>query len=411
MLSTSSLACLAVLLVAVPGTASPGRQRSCFARGAIHAASCRPSHHPTGRRPHAVGPIASLSEGRDPPRVDANSQISVRTQIKLARYFKQLQQDDLTKRHTVRTRFRKAKSESTRRLDDDNSAQRKDAPTVLLVDGYNIIGAWRQLTKLRDEGQMASARDVLTARLCDYAYYMDWRCEIVFDGAGNEERAGDAISSVGHGVDVVFSAEAADTYIDTQTRALLESDAAGSVFVASGDWAVQQSSEAHNAHVISARQLVNQITGLHTAISKQVVTTQVEAAAHFGAFSDHLNAKSRDALVEIERKLRASKPAKPIKARVSHVCAEQQQLQRQQQLERQQKAMAQVRQELQLSPLSSLTPPQPPPPSGRRKRGAAPPYWWLGPFPQPRLLGLRVAVLLSIGRTRSRRARRSIPHA
>lgn len=35
----------------------------------------------------------------------------------------------------------------------------------LIVDGYNIIGAWPELAKLRDEEDMAYARDKLIEEL------------------------------------------------------------------------------------------------------------------------------------------------------------------------------------------------------------------------------------------------------
>jgi hypothetical protein len=294
--------------------------------------------------------MSATPQPQPPPRVSASlahgdGSISVRTQIKLAKYFKELSKQD--SRNCVKTRFRKAKSETCRdREEDDNSAFHTDAPTYLLVDGYNIVGQWPALKKLRDEGQMARARDTLTTHLLDYAYYMDWRIEVVFDASGNEERSGlgNSVEEAGAGVEVVFSGEAADTYIDLQTRNLLDNDLASSVFVASADWAVQQACEAHNARVISARQLVNQILGLQGAIRKQVASSNLEAAAHFGAFTDHLSANSRGSLLEIERALaQTHRAAKPIKARTISLHQQQQQ---QQQAARQQQQQLQARQML-----------------------------------------------------------------
>jgi len=257
---------------------------------------------------------------REPPRVDVNSPLSVRTQIKLAKYFKELQRADLQRGGPGSCkRFRRPKSAGgPRACEDDGCVVGSDAPTVLLVDGYNIIGQWPQLAKLRDAGKMAGARDRLVDHMADYAFYMDWKAEVVFDAAGSEERTGlgDTIVAAARGVDVVFSGEAADTYIGAQARRLLDDELASSIFVATADWAVQQSVEACNGHVISARQIVNQITGLQQAIRKQVASSNIEAAAHFGAFTDHLDPKSLGALEQIERHLAATKPEKPRKANV-----------------------------------------------------------------------------------------------
>ncbi|KAJ1623664.1 YacP-like NYN domain-containing protein [Pavlovales sp. CCMP2436] len=199
-------------------------------------------------RPHALAPARSSAEPRDVrSRVDVSKahgdgSLSVRMQIKLAKYFKALAGQDSTP-DVRKTRFRKAKAAGGKGMADlDNSHLYSDAPTVIIVDGYNIIGQWPELKRLRDEGSMDRARDQLLARLADYACYMDWNAELVFDAAGNEERAacGNAVEVADKRVNVVWSSQAADTYIGEQARDLLENDLASSVFVSSADWAVQQ---------------------------------------------------------------------------------------------------------------------------------------------------------------------------
>ena len=51
---------------------------------------------------------------------------------------------------------------------------------VLLVDGYNIIGAWGELLRLKDK-RLADARDLLIERMAEYKAYMGWRVIVVFD--------------------------------------------------------------------------------------------------------------------------------------------------------------------------------------------------------------------------------------
>lgn len=51
---------------------------------------------------------------------------------------------------------------------------------ILIVDGYNVIGAWRDLKKLRDVDLQAS-RDALIDRMADYQGYTGTRVMIVFD--------------------------------------------------------------------------------------------------------------------------------------------------------------------------------------------------------------------------------------
>ncbi|AMB99267.1 DNA-binding protein [Aerococcus urinaehominis] len=51
----------------------------------------------------------------------------------------------------------------------------------LIVDGYNMIGAWPPLVQLKDQDQMAAARDLLLALLSNYSAYHDIDTWVVFD--------------------------------------------------------------------------------------------------------------------------------------------------------------------------------------------------------------------------------------
>ncbi len=94
---------------------------------------------------------------------------------------------------------------------------------VLIIDGYNIIGAWEDLKQIRDR-DMGSARDQLISIM---AGYRDWawdRIIIVFDGmsyaweevdgvevvfTGNRETADTMIERLSAGLSVNFKVEAA----------------------------------------------------------------------------------------------------------------------------------------------------------------------------------------------------------
>lgn len=55
-----------------------------------------------------------------------------------------------------------------------------DMRDVLLVDGYNMIGAWPELSALVQSG-MQEARDRLLERLADHQAYSGRRVIVVFD--------------------------------------------------------------------------------------------------------------------------------------------------------------------------------------------------------------------------------------
>ena len=51
---------------------------------------------------------------------------------------------------------------------------------ILLVDGYNMIGAWSELRELRDTN-FEEARNKLIELMAEYKAAMDFRVIIVFD--------------------------------------------------------------------------------------------------------------------------------------------------------------------------------------------------------------------------------------
>ena len=52
---------------------------------------------------------------------------------------------------------------------------------ILLVDGYNIIGAWPELTELRDMQGLEVARTSLAETLANYSAYRGFETLLVFD--------------------------------------------------------------------------------------------------------------------------------------------------------------------------------------------------------------------------------------
>lgn len=52
---------------------------------------------------------------------------------------------------------------------------------LLIVDGYNMIGSWPELVRLKNQDKMADARDQLLHELSNYAKYEDVITRVVFD--------------------------------------------------------------------------------------------------------------------------------------------------------------------------------------------------------------------------------------
>lgn len=74
---------------------------------------------------------------------------------------------------------------------------------VLLVDGYNVIGAWEELRRMKTD-RLADARDRLIERMAEYKAHTGWRVIIVFDAhlvPGIEKKKRH------HNVEIVFTRE------------------------------------------------------------------------------------------------------------------------------------------------------------------------------------------------------------
>lgn len=84
---------------------------------------------------------------------------------------------------------------------------------LLYVDGYNMIGAWPELVKLKRLDKMADARDLLLHELSNYAKYEGIEIRIVFDA---QLVPGIAQRYDKYDVAVIFTSEGetADSYIE-----------------------------------------------------------------------------------------------------------------------------------------------------------------------------------------------------
>lgn len=146
---------------------------------------------------------------------------------------------------------------------------------ILLVDGYNMIGAWNELRKLRDEN-FEDARDRLIELMAEYKSAMDWRVIIVFDAhlvPGTEQLY------VQHAVEVIYTRknETADERIEKLTTELKGRKV--QIHVATSDLAEQSVVFGYGALRKSARELEIETQIVRSKISSKVKETQIEKPA------------------------------------------------------------------------------------------------------------------------------------
>src|SRR6476620_11592684 len=137
---------------------------------------------------------------------------------------------------------------------------------ILLVDGYNIIGAWPELRVLKDH-DLPAARDHLIERMAEYQAYSGYRVIVVFDAyfvQGTEKKYKN------HKVEVIFTKEneTADERIEKMAISL--NNRRTQIHVATSDFTEQWAIFGQGALRKSARELLNEMNIIEKGIEKRV---------------------------------------------------------------------------------------------------------------------------------------------
>lgn len=143
---------------------------------------------------------------------------------------------------------------------------------ILVVDGYNIIGAWDELNRLKMKN-LALARDRLIEMLVEYKAYTGNRVIIVFDALyvkGIENR-----KSINE-VEIIYTKEkeTADECIERLVKSL--KNVKNQVYVATSDYLEQKTIFSRGALRISARELWAEINSMEKNIQEDLVQRSKE---------------------------------------------------------------------------------------------------------------------------------------
>ena len=123
---------------------------------------------------------------------------------------------------------------------------------LLIVDGYNMIGAWPELVLLKNQDRLEDAREALLNRLSNYAKYEGLKIIVVFDA---QLVPGVNQSFTKYQLEVIFTeeGETADSYIERIAGEL--NNRLTQVTVATSDLAEQWVIFSQGALRTSAREL------------------------------------------------------------------------------------------------------------------------------------------------------------
>ncbi|MBT2694585.1 NYN domain-containing protein [Bacillus sp. ISL-55] len=141
---------------------------------------------------------------------------------------------------------------------------------ILLVDGYNIIGAWPELVSLKKR-ELSAARDRLVEIMAEYQAYTGYRVIIVFDAhfvSGNQKKYKN------YKVEVIFTKENETADERIERLAIDLSNRKTQIHVATSDYTEQWAIFGQGALRKSARELLNETNLISKKIEKRVKVIQ-----------------------------------------------------------------------------------------------------------------------------------------
>ncbi|WP_042353204.1 NYN domain-containing protein [Bacillus massiliigorillae] len=137
---------------------------------------------------------------------------------------------------------------------------------ILLVDGYNIIGAWPELKVLKDR-DLSAARDRLIEILAEYKAYTGYQVIVVFDAyfvQGLERKYKN------YNIDVIYTKENETADERIEKLAIELSNIQTQVHVATSDFTEQWAIFGQGALRKSARELLHESKYVSREVEKKV---------------------------------------------------------------------------------------------------------------------------------------------
>lgn len=131
----------------------------------------------------------------------------------------------------------------------------------LLVDGYNIIGAWTDLKKTRDRHGLQFARQELVETLISYSVLKEFQTEVVFDAHYQRNQGYREYHTPSVSVHYTGFAQTADSYIEKFSASFKNHHAHtySRLIVATSDTAQKLTVMGYGADWLSAQRLKSEV--------------------------------------------------------------------------------------------------------------------------------------------------------
>lgn len=174
---------------------------------------------------------------------------------------------------------------------------------ILLVDGYNIVGAWPCLKKTRDRAGLEAARGQLIENMINYSAFQGFETQIVFDAQYQNTCSNQEAINQNLCVHYTDFGQTADTYIEkacASFRPYLKQSHLCRLIVATSDRTQQLMVLGYGAEWMSAMQLYYAVES--TVRARRQYKPRKQSSSRFLANS--IDAKSRQRLAELRMGLK-----------------------------------------------------------------------------------------------------------
>ncbi|AGY57298.1 NYN domain-containing protein [Gloeobacter kilaueensis] len=140
--------------------------------------------------------------------------------------------------------------------------------TILLVDGYNVVGSWPKLVRLRDSVSLEAARNALIEQLADFASFRGYYTVLVFDSQLVLSPLARKVETASLEICFTDYEQTADSFIEKFSYELLREGRR--VMVATSDRAQQLLILAQGAGWLSAQQLLKEVKAARHQMDEQL---------------------------------------------------------------------------------------------------------------------------------------------
>jgi uncharacterized protein len=171
----------------------------------------------------------------------------------------------------------------------------------LLVDGYNIIGAWPKLGKLRDRHGLEVSRQKLIEALINYSACEGLETQVVFDAHYQNKPIFSEV--ITHEVSVCYTdfGQTADTYIEKFCADFRDRirQSASRLIVATSDRTQKLVVTGYGAEWISAQRLIVELESLSKRYQNRQNTRKKTSKSFL---LDFLDPKTKQRLEDLQKK-------------------------------------------------------------------------------------------------------------